>query len=238
MTIPFWSNPDIADDFSEAAPLNPWEVVWFGGVRAPGIATVRTKRAHRIDVRVSPGDSAAQIPNLGPVPAEVDITLRIWTADHWKRWGDLHAQVFKKHVSSGLPPEPRAPTASPNSAVDTAIAQKQFEKAMQDWEQAATAAAARIANQEAIEVDHPALQLLGIHSLYCTEMGIPEFHETPGVAVIAIRFVEFRPVRGVSGVHQPTKAETSLENINYTRDYSGQSTIDLVPSHNVSVTGP
>ncbi len=96
MAIPFWGfDPpnDVADDFS--ANATAWDVVYLGGIRAPGIASVRTRRAHRIDHRISPGDSAMQISNLGPERVDVEITLTLWTAAQWQAWQDLAPRIFK-----------------------------------------------------------------------------------------------------------------------------------------------
>lgn len=196
-SVPFWGfdDPfDVAEDYTNRGTMNPWDIVYFGGVRAPGIATVRARRASRRDVRTWPGASGAQITHLGPEPSEVDITLLIWTSAQWRSW-----QLLK-------------PLIYPNPGKDGK------------------------SGQQAVEVVHPALQLYGLTSLYCLEMGVPEPSSPPGARTIALKFIEFRPERGGT-VKQPTSAQTSLQtNINATADYAGTSTPAAAPS--VTNTGP
>ncbi len=240
MTIPFWGYPDISDDLSNNGIVNPWEVVYFANVPAPGIASVRSRRAHRHDVRVSPGDSGVQISNLGPVPAEVDITLRIWTAAQWQRWQDMHGLIFKKLVKVPAAPQPPSQPTATGWRDNTTLLPDQAAAAQQNEQAAAARYAAaqaawrqavdQIEKQQAIAVYHPALEVYGIHSLYCLEIGVPEFHDTPGVATIALKFVEFRAERGGSFT-APSQAEVDIvKNTNHTNDYSGTTNPTAAPS--------
>ncbi len=94
MAVPFWGFDPPNDVAEEFASLSPWDAIYFGGMQAPGIPQVRARRAHRSDVRSSPGDSANQITHLGPVPAEVDVMLLLWTSAQWRLWQQMVEYIF------------------------------------------------------------------------------------------------------------------------------------------------
>lgn len=89
MPLPFW-NPGAAD----ALEPGTWDVLRIGDTAMPGLSTVKPKRVARIDSQESPGvDGASQVP-LGRRPSEVDVTVRLWTAEHLDRLETLMRQVL------------------------------------------------------------------------------------------------------------------------------------------------
>ncbi len=158
MSLPFWS-PGAAD----ALEPGPWDVLRVGNTAMPGLSTVKPKRVTRIDSQESPGvDGASQVP-LGRKPSEVDVTVRIWTADHLDR-----LEVLMRRV---LTPASKAP-------------------------------------QSPVKIDHPALRLHGIGSMFVAEVDGPTPSQPAGVFELKLKFVEFLPGKNV-GVTKP-KGDVSI----------------------------
>jgi hypothetical protein len=160
MPLPFW-NPGAAD----ALEPGPWDALRIGDTEMPGLATVKPKRVARIDSQESPGvDGASQV-TLGRKPSEVDVTVRIWTADHLDRLETLMRKI--------LTPASKAP-------------------------------------QRPVKLDHPALRLHGITSMFVAEVAGPEPSHTADIFELKLKFVEFLPGKHV-GVMK-AKGDTSIVN--------------------------
>lgn len=80
-TVPYWDTPPEALYPSDPNGFDPWDTIYFAGKRFPGIARVRTKKSRRVDVKEPRGQDGATMTSTGYKPAEIDITLSIWTQD-------------------------------------------------------------------------------------------------------------------------------------------------------------
>ncbi len=82
--------------------ISPWEVIYFGKVRAPGKATVEGGRRRIVDPRMIPG-SSGQIPTvMAFMPAEFTVTLTMWTNQEWLLWQNLVLLLYPKPQPSQI----------------------------------------------------------------------------------------------------------------------------------------
>ena len=96
MTSPFW------EEHPEA-----WEQILLGAHPLPGLAqTIKVIRSQKLDVKSAPGASGATITYQGYEPAQVEITLRLWTRAQWEA---LQARLPELEPKAGQkPPTPFA----------------------------------------------------------------------------------------------------------------------------------
>jgi hypothetical protein len=93
--------PDLSSQQLDDA-ISPWEVVYFGKIRAPGIARVDGGRRRIVDPRMIPG-SSGQIPTvMAFMPAEFQITLTMWTNQQWSAWQNLVLLLYPKPQPSQI----------------------------------------------------------------------------------------------------------------------------------------
>lgn len=75
----FWDDPPDQLDPSNNT-LNPFDVVFIGGVQLPGICRIRSKKHKEYDVKKSKGTQGATLTYVGYNPSEVIVENRIWTS--------------------------------------------------------------------------------------------------------------------------------------------------------------
>jgi len=85
-------------NFSRSTPFwgddpDAWDQVVIANVGLPGLAEVEGDVELRVDLKEAPGNKGARHTLLGWKPAEVNITLRIWTAAQWSLWLTLAKQL-------------------------------------------------------------------------------------------------------------------------------------------------
>lgn len=105
-SIPFWDVPAASLDLGSAG-MSPWDTVLIGGTALPGRCSVRTKKHKRIDIKKSKGSSPPTMTLLGYNPAEVEITVGIWTPDQFR---------FLSNMMLSLLPKPRTKSSVATSA--------------------------------------------------------------------------------------------------------------------------
>jgi hypothetical protein len=101
-TVPAWPGADIAEAVTRGE-LSAWDLVSLGGMDLPGVAIVTAERRHRKSVRSAAGADGATVAQLGIDPAQVTISLRIWTADHWETWQRCAPVVAPRSGASSKP---------------------------------------------------------------------------------------------------------------------------------------
>lgn len=139
------------------SPLNPseipfaWDTLRVMGSKFPGLARVSGGRQYKLDKKGSGGADGATLTGFGHEPADVKISVRIWTPEHFEALPAALALLMPR------------PTKGRPGAVD---------------------------------VYHPALQLLSIKSLYFTKVGVPEETGTRRVYEVRLEGTEYLPVKG------------------------------------------
>lgn len=163
---PFWDSADVPQERAQDEyDYNSWDKVVLAGTEAPGLATVTGKKCHRLDKKEAAGQDGAVQTHLGYQPAEVDITIRLWTYAQWVAWQELVPSIQ---------PKPGKATPKP------------------------------------IEVYHPALAAMSIHTLYVAEIGLPRDVQPRGTKEIVIRCQEWRPGTGKNVTSTPTGPRTDF----------------------------
>ena len=155
MSLPSWID----------APFT-WDVLGLAGDEVPGLAKVKATRKYKLDKKDQAGADGGDLTGLGHMPAEVEITLRIWNTD---QFNDLQALLPKIMVKPGKGvPSP-------------------------------------------VDASHPALTLLGIKSLYITEISAPMETSTKQVYELTLQATEFLPVKKKNVTLTPTMSATTAD---------------------------
>lgn len=100
-SVPFWDVPPTTLDPAEGL-TSPWDTVFFGGQKFPGLARVKSKKQKRIDVKKKKGDSSATMTFVGYGPAEIDVSLSIWTQGQFDSLQALMPIILPKPARPGV----------------------------------------------------------------------------------------------------------------------------------------
>lgn len=79
-----------------------WDQVQLAGIILPGLARLSGDLEHRVDRRRIPGQDGERITHLGCKPAEIEITLRMWTEEHLNAFSSL-APVLRPQPKAAAP---------------------------------------------------------------------------------------------------------------------------------------
>lgn len=90
--IPFWSQSEDAD---------AWNTLVINDEALPGIATVDVEKARDIEVKKTKGDDGVNLEDNGRTPADVSITLTIWTVEQWTAWQRIRPKI-DPHGAGGI----------------------------------------------------------------------------------------------------------------------------------------
>lgn len=155
MAIPSWID----------APFT-WDVLQLAGQELPGLAKVKASRKYKLDRKDQAGADGGDLTGLGHMPAEVEITLRLWTTSQFNELQSLLPKLMTR-PGKGIP--------SP------------------------------------VDASHPALALLGIKSLYITELSAPMETSTKHVFELTLQATEFLPVKKQNVTLTPTMSAAEAD---------------------------
>lgn len=95
MTAPFWSK---FLDAYEGEPYaeNEWDLLYLDKKPVPGVAVVKCTAEEKIDEQKGSGTDGATFIVRGRMPAKIDITVKLWTADQWQLWQELLEQAWRQ----------------------------------------------------------------------------------------------------------------------------------------------
>ncbi len=85
--IPFW------DDAPGA-----WETLSLGGVTLPGLAFVSGRVARKMDTRSRAGADGATVRDRGYEPAQIEIHVKVWTAEQLEQLEQILATIHPRNV--------------------------------------------------------------------------------------------------------------------------------------------
>ena len=114
MPQPFWED-DSAPSwvvFNTPGLGSQWDTAYLAGKQLPGVVAVKGKTSRKIDIKNSPGSDGATITALGYEPAEIDITLRMWTPAQYIAWQAMLPDIQPK---MGKPPASPLDLAHPGA---------------------------------------------------------------------------------------------------------------------------
>lgn len=169
-----------------AAPLSAWsqwDTGTLGGLTLPGLVRWRVRKAHLVDKKKTPGPSGHQVSLLGFEPAEVDLTFQMWTRDHL-----IQYEAIVTSLVSSLHQHASSPGDKKGSLP------------------APTSAVA-------FDIHLPALNIVGINSVYLMTIGVPEPTGTPQMFQAVFKFTEFSPINVSESIHKLTSAQPTFAGV-------------------------
>lgn len=101
MTASWIIAPEAHEEYADIEQRDPWSVAYLAGNRLPGRATVEGSTQRKIDVKNGPGLDGATMTHQGYEPAEVTITLLMWTE---QQWADFERIIPQLQPKPGKPP--------------------------------------------------------------------------------------------------------------------------------------
>lgn len=111
MAVPFWSNATAIEAGAVARTatergdvsvggstlLGDWDSIYLAGLFIPGKCDVGGSVSQRLDVKDAPERDGSSITLLGRQLARVEVTARLWTAEHLAAWEQIVALVQPLH---------------------------------------------------------------------------------------------------------------------------------------------
>jgi hypothetical protein len=176
MSVPYWSTTTRGFEGPDYAP-NRHDTVRLKGMYLPGICKIKALPTREYDREKAPGRDGATIIMQGYLPGPIDIEVLLWMPIHFELWEGIVDKLW------GAPGK-LAPGA----------AKKQTAASIED--------AAKLAEERAIEISHPATDVMKIHRVVITGISLPEPGPQPQSRVVNIKCLEFVP--------SPTAQQTAV----------------------------
>jgi hypothetical protein len=164
MSEPFWITDTSAGFDGPIYAKNPHRTVFLGGLQLPGLCTVKATPSVQFDRQKVSGGDGASIILRGYLPGPIDIDCEIWLPGQWEIWQDIQDKIWTKPGK-------------------LAGAEKKKGSAL--------AAGAKIAEREALDIQHPALRKLGIQRVVLVGISLPEPGSIPQSRVIRLKCMEY-----------------------------------------------
>lgn len=173
-TVPFWDVPSTV-----LGPIDTtfiaWDTIFFGGQPFPGLARVRSKKHKRIDKKLKSGSSSARLTFVGYGPAEIEVTLSIWTKNQF--------DLLQERMPMLLPKPGGTPDRTPISELANA---SKTEKGRQ-----ALARSPGSPEFSPIDISYPSLILMNIRSVIVVAVDALEPSTPKGVWNMKIHCLEY-----------------------------------------------
>lgn len=91
---------------------NPWDVVSIGGVRFPGVSTIKGLPTLSYDAKKGGGIDGGTVTVSGHMPGPIDVECRIWTPSQWEIFQrEVLPQIWRK-------PDKDTPTKKRTASVE------------------------------------------------------------------------------------------------------------------------
>jgi hypothetical protein len=177
--VPFWGDE-----------AGSWDAVWLKGIRLPGIAEVDGRGfSRRVDKKRSAGRNGATVTHMGLEPADIDITLTLWTPQHLTELQEVLKSIRPAKASAATAPNPDKLSAQAEgsdkfsrwSVIGGGL--EPYSVGAAPWETAkpfsplmdqSAAAKKKGAENLAVAIYHPALALYGIGKVVIVSASFPE----------------------------------------------------------------
>lgn len=208
--VPFWGDGSGA-----------WDTVWVKGLRLPGVAEVDGKGfSRRVDRKKSAGRNGATLTQTGMEPADIDITLTLWTPEHLIELQHILKEIRPKKATTTTSTrsltitEDKLSTGTPagfggvESRVGGDFAALQASLRSKKGQKRTETSEKKTGGLEAVAIYHPALALYGIGKVVIMSATFPEGRE--GRFKVKIKCVEWvSGAKAKGSVSTPSKAERS-----------------------------
>lgn len=204
MPVPFW------DDAPGA-----WDTLSLGGVTVPGLASVSGQVARKMDTRSRAGADGATVRDRGYEPAQLEIHVKVWTAEQLAQLEDLIASIHPRGVTQ--------PSTPSQSRAERALErERQRQRALGEvnlgeldrLEAQVAAERARPrprGTRTPLDIAHPATELLGIRRVYVTAVKLPELRG--GEFITTISALEWTEAPRAAPPPATNAAGAGLDNI-------------------------
>lgn len=106
--VPFWA-PQDGQYNRKAVDESLWSKVKVAGIMLPGICVLTGEMGNKVDTVPVPGSDGDTMTHLGYDPAQVEVTIQLWTKDQLA----LYIKLVKEHLRPrqlGASKEPRPVT--------------------------------------------------------------------------------------------------------------------------------
>lgn len=165
MSVPFWDSNE--SGYEEGKVTEAWDICTLGGQVLPGITEVTGSPGIKTDIQKANGRDGAAIVQRGYIPAQIEISVTIWTPAQWTIWQqDVMPKIWRRPGKLDFNDQKKKIGAS-------------------DLEVAKTAA---------IQIAHPEAASIGVTAIMITSISSPR--PTSGVAgarTIKIKAIEYVP---------------------------------------------
>ncbi len=191
MGVPFWVSDTSRGFDGPVYAKNPHETIFIGGLQLPGICKVTALPSQQVDRQKVSGGDGATIIVRGYLPGPVDVECEMWLPSQWEVFQNVQAQIWTKPGK----------LAGVEKAKGKAAVQ-----------------AAAIAEREALDIAHPALQALSISRVVVVGISLPTPGQIPQSRVVHIKCLEFVPtpktkatakIKGSAKVERDAKLTTA-----------------------------
>jgi hypothetical protein len=204
MAVTWWDNPggapDLVPEELSREHWSEWDKATLGGKEIPGTVVIFAKKQKKPDVLTAAGQDFATINHLGVDPVEMDITITLWTPAQLQDYLRLVSFVSPK----AFPPTPQAQQGftAPTFAGPTSKAPYNLRRP-----------AGQIDDSSSFEIRNPALNMLGVTTVYIYEIGVLVPGPVFGAKVTVWRAMEQRPPKPIQ-INVSTGSVLDVELIN------------------------
>lgn len=171
MAVPFWSINPGKGYMGPIYPVNPVDLVILGGEKLPGICTIKALPAQEISRQKVPGRDGATILWRGYIPGPIDLSCVMWLDAQWQIMQDVIGRLWQK-PGKQLAGKGVAPKKESSKALERAVS---------------------VAEQAAMDIVHPYLQVLGISRVIMAGVSLPEDGPAPQSKTINFKLLEYVP---------------------------------------------
>ena len=209
MSTPFWdpaANIQSEQVYGGAGPVpeaigrdqwSQWDRMTLAGIDVPGWVHVAGNHTRRTDERKVAGVNSATLTNLGYDPAEVDITVTMWTPRQWSDFESKLLPIIKPRVQ---PATIAATLLTSNTLI--------ISPASGGSQQVTVTVSVR-----PVDVYYPSLAAYGIRSLYIRAIGLPIPGPVFGSRIVLIRATEFAPGSSASTLPMTGSYQSRLDSL-------------------------
>lgn len=170
--VAFWGN---GSHIGKLFSGDPWDTVVIGGMKLPGLCEVRGLAQLELDKKKPKGSNGVTLTVTGYEPGPFEITCTVWTSEQWdwlQDWINKFWALPRKSRPTTVEKKVRTGSNPDGSPKISKVSSKNK------------------ASQVALQIEHPALAVLGISSCVVQAVSIPEPGSFEGSKVVKIKVVE------------------------------------------------
>lgn len=197
-----------------------FDKVFFGSLPTPGVAEVDAKRERKVDEKNAPGSDGATVTIHGLKPADITISILIWTPEQYRAmrelWPLLMTPPYKTSVSSQVsafinPLSPSSAGAPTTVGTTSLVNSTGTNIAVQQVPVVATKSVL-VKTKVAVtfDVSHPKFTDMKIKAVQIIGGWGPDVAPIPGARVFTIKAIEYLPKGKTNATQTDVKPLGSL----------------------------